>query len=156
MGMLMRRSGIGRDRTLTRERLATRGARSGGENRRKTGRSVILIGRHLGRRLTRHLPARTLQHAMSGDEFRRPGHQHGRQNGRLDARVVIRINTHLFLLRVERKLTALERFEFMMRLKVRPPPHPAVDHVRKSFSVGDLKSAIERPWNGDAFGLRRV
>jgi len=37
-------------------------------------------------------------------------------------------------------------------LKVGPPPHPTIDNMRKSFSMGHLESAVETPGDGDTLG----
>jgi len=58
--------------------------------------------------------------------------------------VVIRVDAHTFILFVvEGKFAALERFEFVMRLKVRPPPHSAVDDVRQPLPVRHLQTTVQ-------------
>lgn len=59
--------------------------------------------------------------------------------------VVIRVDTHFILLRVEGVLAQLDRPQLMVGLQVGPAPQTAVDDVRETFSVGYLQTAIQRP-----------
>jgi hypothetical protein len=69
---------------------------------------------------------------VSGDE------DGGQNGGGLDPLVVVRVDADVLLLRRERELTHLQRLQLVVRLQVRPPPHPTVDHVRQALTVGDL------------------
>lgn len=78
-----------------------------------------------------------------------PGNQHGRQDGALHSLVVVRVDADLLLLGTERKLTTLQRLQFMVALEVRPAPHAAINDVRQSLAVGHLQPAIQGAGNGD-------
>ena len=76
-----------------------------------------------------------------------PGHEDGRQDGGLDALVVVGVDAHVLVLRVERELADVERLELVVRLQVRPAPHAAVDHVGEALAVGNLGNG-GMVWNG--------
>lgn len=59
--------------------------------------------------------------------------------------VVVRVHTHLVLLHMEGKLAQVYSTQLVVGLQVRPAPQPAVDHMRKAFSVRYLQTAIQRP-----------
>ena len=52
--------------------------------------------------------------------------------------VVVGVDAHLLLFGAEWELAELQGLQFVVGLKVGPPPDPAVDHVREAFSVGHL------------------
>lgn len=64
---------------------------------------------------------------------------------------MIRVDTDVFLLGTIWELAMFERFKFMMRLQIRPPPNSAINDMRETFSMRHLQTSIERSWNGDAF-----
>lgn len=77
--------------------------------------------------------------------------------GTLHSLVVVGVDAHLFLLGTKRKLAALQGFQFVVALEVRPAPHAAVDDVRQPLPVGDLQPAVQGAGNGDAVtGLPRA
>ena len=53
--------------------------------------------------------------------------------------------THIFLFSSEGVFTTIQCLEFMMRLKIRPAPDSAVDHMRQTLPVGHLESPIQTP-----------
>lgn len=59
--------------------------------------------------------------------------------------VVIGVDTYFILLGVKGKFTVVGSSEFMVGLQIRPAPQAAVDHMRKTFSVGNLQTSIQRP-----------
>lgn len=59
--------------------------------------------------------------------------------------VVVRVHTHLVLLRMKGKLAQVYSTQLVVGLQVRPAPQPAVDHMGKAFSVRYLQTAIQRP-----------
>ena len=61
--------------------------------------------------------------------------------------VVIRVDADVLLLRAEGELAALEGFELVVGLQVRPAPHPAVDHMGQTLPVGHLQPPVQRPRN---------
>lgn len=71
--------------------------------------------------------------------------------------IVVGVDAHLLLLGAEGKLTAFQRLQFVVALKVGPAPHAAVDDMRQPLPVGDLQSAVQGAGNGDAVtGLARA
>ena len=64
--------------------------------------------------------------------------------------IVVGVDAHLLLLGAEGKLTAFQRLQFVVALKVGPAPHAAVDDVRQPLPVGDLQSAVQGAGNGHA------
>lgn len=75
----------------------------------------------------------------------------------LHTAVMIWIDADLLLLRAERKLAAVQRFELVVGLKIRPAPHSAVDNMRQTFTMGHLEPSVQGPRNGNAFtGLART
>lgn len=88
---------------------------------------------------------------VARSKLRVSGNENGRHHGRLDAFVVVGIDAHLHLLRVERKLTDVERLELVVRLQVGPAPDSTVDHVRKTFAMRDLEPSVETAGDGHAF-----
>lgn len=64
--------------------------------------------------------------------------------------VVIRVDADVLLLGAEGELAAVQRFKLVVRLQVRPAPHPAVDDVRQTLPVRHLQSAVERTGNSHA------
>ncbi len=70
---------------------------------------------------------------------------------------MIWIDADILLLRAERELAAVQRFELVVGLKIRPTPHSAVDNVRQTFTMGNLEPSVQGPRNGNAFtGLTRT
>ena len=53
--------------------------------------------------------------------------------------VVIGVDAHLHLLRCERELAYVERFELVMRLEIRPPPHSTIYYMWQPLPMGHLK-----------------
>lgn len=78
------------------------------------------------------------------------GYQHGRQHWRLHAAVVVGVDAHLFLLGAEWELAALQRLQLVVRLQVRPAPHPAVDDMGQPLAVGHLQPPVQGAGNGHA------
>jgi hypothetical protein len=66
-------------------------------------------------------------------------HQNWRHDGGLHPLVVVGIDAHLHLLRVEGELADLQRLELVVGLQVRPAPHAAIDHVRQALPVRHLR-----------------
>ena len=58
--------------------------------------------------------------------------------------VVVRIHTDEVFLQRKRIRAMVKRTQFMVTLKVRPTPKTAVDHVRKTFALRYLQSAVKR------------
>lgn len=56
--------------------------------------------------------------------------------------VVVGVDAYFILLGVEGKFTVVDRSQFMMGLQIWPAPQAAVNHMRKTFSVGDLETPI--------------
>ena len=52
--------------------------------------------------------------------------------------VVIGVDTHLHLLRCERELAYVKRFELVMRLEIRPPPHSTIYYMWQPLPMGHL------------------
>ena len=46
------------------------------------------------------------------------------------------------MLAVERELADVERLELVVGLKVRPTPHPTIDHVGQALPVGHLRIGL--------------
>ena len=57
--------------------------------------------------------------------------------------VVVGVDTDVLLLGAEGELAALQGFQLVVRLQVRPAPHPAVDDMRQTFPVGHLQPAVQ-------------
>ena len=55
--------------------------------------------------------------------------------GAVDSLVVVRVDADVLVLCVERIRADFERFQLVVALQVGPPPHAAVDDVRKTLSV---------------------
>lgn len=53
----------------------------------------------------------------------------------LHSSVVVRVDADVLLLGAEGKLAALQGFQLMVGLQVRPAPHPAVDHMGQTLPV---------------------
>jgi len=66
------------------------------------------------------------------------------QTRRFNSDVVIRIDTHFLFFQVEWKFTVFYRLQFMMIVKIRPPPQAAVYHVWKAFLLWHLQASIQR------------
>lgn len=76
---------------------------------------------------------------------------------RLHTAVMIWIDADLLLLGAERKLAAIQRFELMVGLKIRPAPHSAVDNVWQTFTMGHLEPSVQGSRDGHTFtGLART
>jgi hypothetical protein len=65
-------------------------------------------------------------------------HENWRHDGGLHPLVVVGVDAHLHLLRVEGELADLQRLELVVGLQVRPAPHAAIDHVRQALPVRHL------------------
>lgn len=76
---------------------------------------------------------------------RRDKHTSSCPTWRLYSLVVVWVDAHFVLLRVEGELAQLHRPQLMVGLQVGPAPQTAVDDVREAFSVGNLQTAIQRP-----------
>lgn len=73
--------------------------------------------------------------------------------------IVVWVDTHFILLRVEGVLAQLHRPQLVVGLQVGPAPQTAVDDVGQTFSVGNLKTAIQRSVNtrrGRSISLRHL
>lgn len=64
--------------------------------------------------------------------------------------VVVRVDAHVLLLGSKGKLAALECFELVVGLQVRPAPHTAVDDMWQPFTMRHLQSSVQRAWDGHA------
>lgn len=56
----------------------------------------------------------------------------------LHASVVVRVDTDVLLLGAKGELTAVQGFELVVGLQVRPAPDPTVDDMGETFPVGHL------------------
>lgn len=65
----------------------------------------------------------------------------------LHTSVVVRVDTDVLLLGAEGELAALQGFQLVVGLQVRPAPHPAVDDMGKTLPVGHLQSPVQRTRN---------
>lgn len=63
---------------------------------------------------------------------------------------MVGVDAHLFLLGAEWELAALQRLQLVVRLQVRPAPHPAVDDVGQALAVGHLQPPVQGAGNGHA------
>ncbi len=68
----------------------------------------------------------------------------------LHAPVVVGVDTDVLLLGAKGELAALQGFQLVVGLQVRPAPHPAVDDMRQTFPVGHLQPPVQRPRNRHA------
>lgn len=64
---------------------------------------------------------------------------------RLYSLVVVRIHTNFIFLEVECILASVNGPKLMVAVKVGPSPQAAVDDMRQSFTMRNLKTAIQRP-----------
>lgn len=87
---------------------------------------------------------------LSGD-FCVSGDQHWWEYWCLYSLIVVWVDTHFILLRVEGVFAQLHRPQLVVGLQVGPAPQTAVDDVGQTFSVGNLKTAIQRSRYSDAF-----
>lgn len=61
---------------------------------------------------------------------------------------MVGVDADVFLLGAKGELAALQGFELVVGLQVRPAPHPAVDDVGQTLPVGHLQPAVQRARNG--------
>lgn len=70
---------------------------------------------------------------------------------------MIWIDADILLLGAERKLAAIQRFELVVGLEIRPAPHSAVDNVWQTFTMGHLEPSVQGSRDGHTFtGLART
>lgn len=62
--------------------------------------------------------------------------------------VVVGIDAHLVLLKVESELAGLDGPQLVVAVQVRPPPQAAVDDMGEALPVGHLETAVQRPRAG--------
>ncbi|RNA23061.1 hypothetical protein BpHYR1_008687 [Brachionus plicatilis] len=85
---------------------------------------------------------RVVDQAVSLRELDMLGHNHWRKNWNVDSFVVERVDADFVLFGLERKLTAGNGPELVVRLQVGPAEYAAVDDVWKTFAMRDLQSAV--------------
>jgi len=131
---VIRRIGIGVDGTRTAHRCVA----SAQAVRVESTVRVAHVVRHTG---LGHVVE--LQHRVSWCVLRVARNENWRENWTLYALVVVRIDADLLLLGAKGILAQLEGLQFVVRLQIGPAPHAAVDHMRQTLAMGDLKSRIK-------------
>lgn len=63
---------------------------------------------------------------------------------------MVGVDTDVLLLGAEGELTALQGFQLVVGLQVRPAPDPAVDDMGQTLPVGHLQPPVQRPRNRHA------
>lgn len=63
---------------------------------------------------------------------------------------MVGVDTDVLLLGAEGELTALQGFQLVVGLQVRPAPDPAVDDMGQTLPVGHLQPSVQRPRNRHA------
>lgn len=106
------------------------GSREGGRKEERKGK------REGGRREGRQKSNEHLQ-------WRRLGSRPLSRTWRLHSSVVVRVDADVLLLGAEGELTALQGFQLVVGLQVRPAPDPAVDDVGEALPVGHLQPSVQ-------------
>lgn len=73
----------------------------------------------------------------------------------LDPLVVVGVDAHLVLLKVEGELARVDGAQLMVAVQVGPSPQAAVDDVRQPFAVRHLQASIQRSNPGTETQERR-
>ena len=79
------------------------------------------------------------EEGVAGGKFGVAGDKHWGHHRGLHSLVVVGVDADFHLLGGEGVLADLQRLQLMMGLQVRPPPHPAVDHMGQPFTVRNLQ-----------------
>lgn len=62
--------------------------------------------------------------------------------------IVVGVHTHVIILQIERILTELDMFEFIL-VKVRPSPQTSVYDMGETLPTSHLQTSVQRSLNGD-------